>query len=277
MRLQLKSKQRKPACANLLLSGIGSKFKQEKKWLGQLCLIVVLQGAGRSGAEVVALPVTPEEMDYLQNLSLIRLSRNAAHSWDTDPYMFNKVLKQNLKCSFAFPCSGSFNWPSGAFSFFFFLRPARYFLLTLWAPVWQSAWECAWCPVPPSLSKMLKTVRNDKLSCFRSHLTRRASSYQLLEQPSVGRVGEGCESLYKQHFYSLGRFLTLVLVARSDLRTWIWMEAWHQGGRRQSCSNNSFHGSKQSYSLTPRAERLSSWASVCASSFPCVFTLQLQI
>lgn len=69
----------------------------------------MLQGVGCSGTEVVASPLTLEGMDYLQNLNLTWLSRNAAHSYDADPYMFNKVLKQNLKCSFTFPYSESFH------------------------------------------------------------------------------------------------------------------------------------------------------------------------
>lgn len=52
-----------------------------------------------------------------------------------------------------------------------------------------------------------------------------------------------------------GRFLTLVLVASSDLHTQVAIAAWYQSCRRENCSkkkNNSFHGSTQSYALTPK-------------------------
>lgn len=52
-----------------------------------------------------------------------------------------------------------------------------------------------------------------------------------------------------------GRFLALVLVASSDLHTPVAIAAWYQSCRRENCSkkkNNSFHGSTQSYAVTPK-------------------------
>lgn len=64
-----------------------------------------------------------------------------------------------------------------------------------------------------------------------------------------------------------GRFLMLVLVACSDLHTWVETAAWYPSGRREIWwkeKNNSFHGSR-SYSDT------TSWkASQLSHCFPCV-------
>lgn len=100
-------------------------------------------------------------------------------------------------------------------------------------------------------------MRNDELSCFRSHLTRRASSYQLLEQP-LGRRWEKdvrvCinrafipREIFSTSFGGLLRFA--YLSSDSSLAS--------KERERFTEKNNSFHGYKQSHSLTSKAEKFS--------------------
>lgn len=183
--------------------------------------------------------------------------------------MFNKVLEQNLKCSFTFPCCGSFQWPSGAPLIFFFktlLHPAHYFCLPFGALLGRVPWNVLGVlSFPNSAEHRRQCVTISRrvsapTSPGEPHLTSCESSLCL-------EGGRRMWDFVQTVLLFPGRFLMLVLVACSDLHTWVETAAWYPSGRREIWwkeKNNSFHGSR-SYSGT------TSWkASQLSHCFPCV-------
>lgn len=240
-RLQLKNK------INLLvaiccLAVLEVSFGREDWQCGSQCHSGFASGCGGDGEFSTSHPTW--------------FSQNAAHSKVTGLYTLHKVLQQNLKCSLTDPSSGSFHWPPGVGFLKDTLRPAHCVLFTLRPQLGRVPGNVPDVQLfPRSAGHWRRCV---KISCHVAAPTQQENTSQhLLVEHLRARCKRDGRGAQTELFVPRGSYHLFLGIAQIYvLEYWLQMGIKEIGERIFQRKNCSFRESKQSYSLTPRANRL---------------------